>query len=367
MLRNIYNISIILLLHISTNLLAQNKSTNLFLSLDINTDTICPGEKVLVTANIQNGNAPYMFKDKNGNIVSPPLYVSTDSTIVYYLHLTDANGDTTSAKIKINTYQPPSINIKSSITEGCQPLTVSFNEETQSNLTRDYIWNFGNNDFSKERNPIYTYKNAGTFKVNLEVREYHNNHICTAKDTMPASITVFEKPTAKFQAQPEIVEIITPEIFFKNTSLKSNHAIWLFGDGDTSDMYEPIHIFDAIGTYNVRLIAKTENGCTDSTAKLIRVQDITSFYMPEAFTPDDDNITDNYCPKFYGIKDKDYKLEIYDRYGHIIFQTTNPLECWKGDVYGKNTAPPGTYIYIVKYKSNANVEYTKSGKILLFR
>jgi len=345
----------------------DKRGTNLSLILSSNTDTVCPGEKVLITANIFNGTPPYQFKDADDDIVSPPLYIKVDSSITYKLLLIDAVGDTTSASVRINTYPSPEISIKASKLDGCQPLTVSFNEETQSSLPREYIWHFGNGDFSKDKNPVYTYIDAGVYKVSIEVREKHGYHTCVTKDTLLSEINVFEKPVAKFQAQPEIVDITNPEIFFENNSLKASNAIWIFDDGDTSDMYEPVHIFDSVGYYNVILIAQTEFGCKDTTAKLVRVKDITTFYMPEAFTPDEDDINDTYCPKFYGISDEGYKLEIYDRYGHIIFDTENPYECWKGDVYGRNIAPPGTYVYIVKYKSFEGVEYTKSGKILLFR
>jgi len=346
------------------SLFSQNKASLSFI-LNINTDTVCPGEQVLVTADISSGVPPYSFSKEDGTIVSPPFFVKPDSTCTLKLTLTDAAGAEAVNDIRINVYKPPSSSLKSDITNGCQPLTVAFADEIETDVNRTYLWNFGNNGISQVKNPIYTYKTNGIFKVTLTVKETHGNRTCSSTDTLKNSIEVYKKPSSMFKPSPEVVKDIKAEIYFENLSNYATDALWYFDDGDTSDLYSPFHTFDTVGDYKIKLISISEFGCTDTSEKTVRVAENFSFYAPNAFTPDGDGINDVFHFAHSGILDEGYSFEVYDRYGHVIFSTKDKNTDWNGEVYGRKIAKPGLYIYLVKYKSYMNVEYTKSGKIMV--
>jgi len=344
--------------------LAQNKA-DLSLNLIANTDTVCPGGQVLVSANILNGTPPFEFKKMNGDIVSPPFFVFPDSSYILKLNLTDATGTIVTDDVKINVYKRPEVSIKSDIINGCQPLIVTFNDEISDDINKTYLWNFGDDGISQQKNPIYTYQKDGIFNVTLLVKETHGNKTCVNTDTLKNTIEVYKKPTSKFQPSPEVAKDIKAEIYFNNYSDYAIDALWSFDDGDTSNLIAPYHTFDTIGEYKVKLIAISEYGCRDTSEKIIKIIENFSFYAPDAFTPDGDGINDEFYFTHSGIIDDGYMFEVYDRYGHVIFSTNDKNQKWNGEVYNNKIAKPGLYIYIVKYKSYMNVEYTKSGKIMV--
>ena len=346
------------------NLFAQNKS-DLSFQLNINTDTVCPGEQVLVTTDISSGVPPYAFSKEDGTIVSPPFFVNPDSTYTLKLTLEDAAGAVARNEIKINVYKNPDLSLKSDITSGCQPLMVTFNDEIAGNINKTYLWHFGDDGISQVKNPIYVYKTDGIFNVTLTVKETHGNKTCVSTDSLKNTIEVYKKPSSMFKPSPEVVKDIKAEVYFENLSIYSTNALWSFNDGDTSNLYSPFHTFDSIGDYKVKLISISEYGCKDTSEKIVKVIENFSFYSPDAFTPDGDGINDEFFFTHSGIIDEGYKFEIYDRYGHVVFSTTDKNKSWNGEVYGRKIAKPGLYIYLVKYKSYMNVEYTNSGKVMV--
>ncbi|MBK7818626.1 MAG: gliding motility-associated C-terminal domain-containing protein [Sphingobacteriaceae bacterium] len=70
-------------------------------------------------------------------------------------------------------------------------------------------------------------------------------------------------------------------------------------------------------------------------------------YIPNAFSPDDNNLNESFYPKGYGIKAEDkYKLEIFDRWGELLFSSNELHKGWNGRAKGTNTVvEEGVYIY----------------------
>lgn len=87
-------------------------------------------------------------------------------------------------------------------------------------------------------------------------------------------------------------------------------------------------------------------------------------YIPNAFTSNGDGLNDNYywLPVFV----KDFKLQIYNRWGERIFETTNKNKAWDGKYKG-DMAPTGVYFYTLYYNGWEGTEQTKSGNFTLLR
>lgn len=350
------------LLLFSLSLFSQNKG-HITLDLHINTDTVCPGTEVLLTADITNGVPPYEFRDEQNNVVSPPFFFSPETTTVIILTVTDANGSSDTDSETIDVYNNPTSSIKSDKIHGCQPLQVTFNEESPINNNISYLWKFGDNGISYDKNPIYLYQTHGIFEVTLTISETHGTKVCKVVDTLLNSIEVFQKPNSRFYPTPEIATNIKPEIYFENRSENAIDALWHFDDGDSSNLMSPYHRFDTVGDYKVKLIAISEYGCKDTSSKIISIVEQYSFYAPNAFTPDGDGINDVYFFKHSGIIDEGFLFNVYDRYGHVIYSTTNKDQSWDGSVYGNKKAKTGVYVYLVTYVNYMNIEYTKSGTL----
>lgn len=144
---------------------------------------------------------------------------------------------------------------------------------TSTGTINQWHWDFGNGDTSIVQNPSYTYTTPGNYNVTLTVSE---NGGCP--DDTVIAVTVLDDPTPGFDYTPNCPGTATT--FNDTTSLNVGVITnwqWDFGDGGTSNVQNPSHIYNAPGNYNVQLIVVSDNGCTDSIT-----QTITIPYIPTA-------------------------------------------------------------------------------------
>ncbi|MGC4104547.1 MAG: gliding motility-associated C-terminal domain-containing protein [Ferruginibacter sp.] len=69
--------------------------------------------------------------------------------------------------------------------------------------------------------------------------------------------------------------------------------------------------------------------------------------VPNAFTPNGDGLNDYLYP-LNAYKAKDLIFKVYNRFGQLVFQTTNWMIRWDGTFKGQG-ADPATYVWILQY------------------
>jgi gliding motility-associated-like protein len=161
-------------------------------------------------------------------------------------------------KIKFE-FNYPQANI-TSLTSGCAPLTLTFTNTSIS--YDDYIWDFGNNDTtSLILNPVKTYTAAGTYTVNLYVK---NNSCFNGYDTATTIITVFPKPAAAFSFNYD--SCANSGTFLNASTIGSGSMTysWTLGNGQTSTAQQPGSYSYPAGSYTPTLIVTSNNGCKDT-------------------------------------------------------------------------------------------------------
>ena len=143
----------------------------------------------------------------------------------------------------------------------CAPAIVQFNNTNPN--TQSFLWDFGNNDTSSLiSNPIRTYNNPGTYLVILIVNDTSS---CNKTDTSFQYITVYPPLVADFNFTTlpctNFVQFLDSSTAVADTAATWN---WDFGDGQSSNIKNPQHTYNANGTYNVTLISSTTKGCADT-------------------------------------------------------------------------------------------------------
>lgn len=138
---------------------------------------------------------------------------------------------------------------------------------------------------------------------------------------------------------------------------------WNFGDGDTSKIQNPGHIYTDIGIYPVMLVITNALGCRDTIIKDIEVKE--RFLVPNIFTPNNDGINDVF--KVIASGYKDFSMQIYNRFGQIIFESFNPTIGWNGKTVAGIDVTVGTYFYIIKAVAPDGKEVIEKGPIQLLR
>jgi gliding motility-associated-like protein len=106
-------------------------------------------------------------------------------------------------------------------------------------------------------------------------------------------------------------------------------------------------------------------GCKGSDDVFLKVYDGPAYYLPNAFTPDNNGINDIFYPTTVGMKFTDFFM-IYDRYGEIMFQTREFQKGWDGTYKGK-PALMGTYVWIIKGTDEKGKVVEMRGTVTLIR
>ena len=110
------------------------------------------------------------------------------------------------------------------------------------------------------------------------------------------------------------------------------------------------YTYEDTGHYTVTLIVMNTYGCVDSTKQIVYVAPDYIFFAPNAFTPDGDGLNDKFKPSIIGLDKAHYGLNIFDRWGNLIYTSTNYDEGWDGRANGGNL-PAQTDVYVWKIKT----------------
>ena len=115
-----------------------------------------------------------------------------------------------------------------------------------------------------------------------------------------------------------------------------------------------------------RIVAyRNKNDQIISVSNTISVEKPLAIYAPNAFTPDGDGINDEF--NIVGQGAIDYKLEIFNRWGQMVYKSEDINTAWSGNFQGR-PAPMGTYVYKVKTNAfNGGERMVKSGTVVLIR
>jgi gliding motility-associated-like protein len=151
-------------------------------------------------------------------------------------------------------------------------------------------------------------------------------------------------PTAAFSVNPPNGSQPGANIQFTDESTPSNGAItswaWDFGDSQSSEAQNPLHVYNTQGIFTVNLTVTDEFGCSDETEITYTIS--SELLIPNSFTPNGDGFNDFF--KILGLEIfPDSKLVIYNRWGNVVYNTNNYTNDWDA-----NGAPDGVYFYILE-------------------
>ena len=154
----------------------------------------------------------------------------------------------------------------------CNSGTVAFKDSTTNeNLIDKWKWDFGDGNFSSQRNPVYTYTKPGRYRASLTVETSQN---CISVNLLPSEIVV--APLPRMNIGPDTVICLSSQFTFKPTWLNPDTTSvtyqWDFGNGTTSSSRNPLPVtFEQAGFFNVKLRTQNDYGCSDSAMRQVRV------------------------------------------------------------------------------------------------
>ncbi len=242
--------------------------------------------------------------------------------------------------------------------------TIIMSTPAQANTI--YNWTGPNNftsDQAQIRVPITGTSVAGTYTLVITQGLCSSDPVSTTINT--SDITAI--PVAAFDASPIIpgTGAVPLTVSFTNLSTNADSYLWDFGDGTTSTLKNPQHLYTTKGSFTVKLTATNKGACSNtvSLGKLVLRYNVTIF-IPNTFTPNNDAINDDFGVKITNLKD--YRIRIFNRYGMQLYEAKDILKRWDG-FYNGQPVPVGTYYYVITATTLNDDALKEAGYVTVLR
>jgi len=223
-------------------------------------------------------------------------------------------------------------------------------------------WNIGDGTVLAIQNPTHQYKYAQNFDVTLSLVSEEG---CKHDTTIVNAVKVFDNPLADFNASTYNTTELTSEINFYNNSLGANSYFWNFDNGVTSSELNPIIDFLDIRAFDVLLHVISADGCEDDIIKTINITPEFALYTPSAFTPNGDGDNDVFLAEGNGVDS--FEMQVFDRWGGIVFESSDIEYGWNGLDASDNILGLGIYVFhISAYDYNGKL-WVYNGELNLMR
>ena len=253
--------------------------------------------------------------------------------------------------------------ISASGNNGCFNDPIQFNamQTDTSTVIQQWNWNFGDGQSGFQQNPVHIFSSGGVY--NVTVSAIATDGCVTTSNQMPVNIN-----RISVNAGSDTIAIKNiPFIVNASVSAALNEPLnytWspITGLSDPAILQPTATLQnDIIFTLTVT----SPEGCTANSSVKIIVYNNTAIYVPSGFTPNHDGLNDILRPKYIGIT-KLYYFAVYDRWGQIVFKTSDMSKGWDGTVNGadQNT---GTFVWIIQAEDLTGKMFQLKGFTTLIR
>jgi gliding motility-associated-like protein len=305
---------------------------------------ICPGSSVTLNA---NGATNYIWQP--GNLSGASISVGPMSNQTYTVTGTQAG---CSAEATVLVTLAPIANVSVSA-----PLVLCKGDIGTLTATGAsyYTWEPGGGSGSSFT--VQPMQNT-TYTVTAS-----NGGTCIASTTVNVSVHYV---VADF-VDNSIKSTYLDPIQFTNLSVNNTYNFWYFTNQTISGEVNPTVLFDDPGVYVACLLVSDVRGCDDTLCKEIIIGcPEEALFIPNTFTPNDDGLNDVFRVSTLGQCIDSFEMDIFDRWGEVIFTTKDLAKGWDGKVKGI-IAKNDVYAYLVKYTMINKKAYTKTGHVTLMK
>jgi len=314
------------------------------------------GECDGITATLTTGNfAAYLWST---GATSQSIAVNSSGS--YVCTVTSTAGCKASAIHNFEAYPVPVVSFTNDSSLTCELPIINFTNTSQYQLGSVFEWNIDNTIYNS-LNATHQFSGSGSYTVSLTITSPKN---CVGEAIRNVNITVFPLPQASFTIAPDQAPLFNSEVAFGDASANAVSWLWDFGDGDTSTLQNVSHFYADPGKYNAKLYVTNVAGCIDSLAREIF---ITPFYIPNAFTPNGDGRNETFFDPGYATNVQSLTMNIYNRWGQLVYTTDNLSKTWDGIDSKGNLSPQGVYVYALKVTTYSGKHYDYTGSVSLIR
>ena len=226
----------------------------------------CQPLNVQFTNTSQNA-VSYQWVFGNGNTstaLNPSNVFINPGTYAVTLTVTSASGATATTTGSIHVITAPIASFSVIQATGCQHSgVITFQNNSTNNDS--CLWDFGDGTTSNQTNPSHIYAIAGTFSVSLIA--YNSQFGCSDVKTITSCVTISPVPQVSILVNDSITCDGSFNFQFSAVGSSASTWNWNFGDGTSSSLQNPSHVYADSGYYNISLIVASAQGCVDTIRK----------------------------------------------------------------------------------------------------
>jgi gliding motility-associated-like protein len=317
-----------------------------------NDTSICKNSSVQLTV---TGGIVYLWSPSaslnnpaSATPIATPLLGTTYSVLI-----TDLNSCQHIDSVRIDILPDPVFSINT-------PVDICLNESVQllASGGNSYNWQ-PSQGLSGQNipNPLATPSTTTTYSVTI------TENTCNQSALLSTVITVHPLPQISVSKSNDI------DCTNSQSQLNAVGAVQYFWSPATF-LSDP-RIANPVATPNLTtsftVIGSSTAGCSDTATINIQVLNTNKgeYWVPTAFTPNNDGLNDCFRATKWGIINK-IEFSIYNRWGQKIFTTNNPADCWDGTFKGVKQ-DPGVYIYVIKANTSCDDNIFRKGTFVLIR
>ncbi len=299
--------------------------------------------------NYSNANTTFNWNFGDGGtslFVNPThIYQQPGTYTVTLTGMNNFNGCTASYSMPISILEKPIVSFSVDSAMQCFPAIFTFTDNIQAPFTYN-IWHFGDgNSVTQNDSVSHVYLEYGCYDVTLIVGSENG---CMDSLTIPQMVCHLPNPIAHFTTDQAVYNTNNPIVSFYNSSQFATNYSWNFGYGPTGNAVNPVHIYPEIeASYPVVLTAYNDIGCSAEYGLVVVLKEDRLFYVPNSFTPENlDGVNDYFLPVVTSGYDlSTYNLVIFNRWGEIVFETSDYPHAWNGVGMDGKPCPDGAYVW----------------------
>lgn len=328
--------------------------------------TICKGESFTVTAEADHGSGNYAYNwNPSYQLTGPTGSVQSGvgiGTTIYNISVYDIACPTYtinhSFMLTVNQAPKPILNLDRN--KACEPFCFLYDSKVKNQsqmVTYDFNGNVSMGD------SINICLNSGQYT--LDITTIGNNG-CKETFKYPNILTVYPKPNPDFTWEPSNPNTVSDNhvTFFPYQVNGISNWFWEVNANTTLEGKNPTYVYENQGSYPITLVLTTEHGCKDTLTKVLLIKDEFLLWVPNAFTVNGDGLNDTFKPKGLGIKT--FEMSIYDRWGALVYRTTDINKGWDG-TYKGILCQESVYVYSIQVIDNKGMKHTKTGHVTLLK
>jgi gliding motility-associated-like protein len=352
----------------------------------VQNEVICHGDSFTFggTAYTTTGNYPFTFQTINGcdstvtlNLTVNPVYTQNiqadicqgdsynfmgqtfNQTGVYPIVLNTVAGCDSIITINLTVHNPQAL-FNAAPPVGCAPLSVNFtNISVPSGMTA--TWDLGNGTTASGDFVSTVYTLAGSYSITMTVTDAFG---CIGQSTATNLIIVGEAPVAGFTGWTTEIWLDEPQINIADASTGATNWYYTVSDGNQYTVPDFNHTFTEAGQYTITQVVSNSLGCYDTASALMDVKPVSTFFVPNTFTPNDDDR--NPIFRAFGQNITEFELMIFNRWGELIYSTKDIETGWDGTYNGKE-CQQDQYVYKIRYKNHRKRSLELLGSVILVR